>query len=107
MLYILKMFGISLLLTWLIELPVGWAMGLRGRKYIYLMLLVNLLTNPAAVLLHFLGIPQLPIEIGVVLAEALVYFWFSKDEKWKISHPIGLSIVTNGISWITGILIQI
>ena len=107
MLYLLKMFGISLLLTWVIEIPVGYVLGLRGRKCLLLMLLVNLLTNPAAVLLHLLGVSQIPIEIGVVIVEALVYRWFSKDGKWKISHPVLLSVAANVISWTSGILIQL
>lgn len=106
MAYILKMFGISLLLTWLIELPVGLLMGLRGWRYISLLLLVNLLTNPAAVALHLLGVPQIPIEMGVIAVEAVIYCWFARDERWKISHPVLLSVAANLISWISGILIQ-
>ena len=100
--YLLKMFGISLLLTLVIELAIALTWGMRSRKQILLVILVNVLTNPAAVLLCWLGIPQLPVEIAVVLTEALVY----KDPAWKISHPVLLAMVCNVISWGTGILIQ-
>ena len=104
--YILEMFGISLGLTLLIELPVGFAMGMRGKKHILLMILVNILTNPAAVLLCWLGVAQIPVEIGVFLVEAGVYYWFSRDESWNIKHPVLLALVANLVSWGSGILIQ-
>ena len=105
--YLLEMFGISLGLTLLIELPVGFAMGMRGKKHILLMILVNILTNPAAVLLCWLGVAQIPVEIAVFLVEAGIYYWFSKDEGFTIKHPILLALFANIISWTSGILIQL
>ena len=105
--YLLEMFGISLGLTLLIELPVGFAMGMRGKKHILLMILVNILTNPAAVLLCWLGVAQIPVEIAVFLVEAGIYYWFSKDEGFTIKHPILLALLANLISWTSGILIQL
>ncbi len=104
--YMLEMFGISLGLTWLIELTVAAVMGLRDRKSIFLVLLVNLLTNPAAVLLCYLGIPQFPVEIAVMVVEAWVYVSFAKDPRWQIPHPIGLSVAANLIAWLAGIFLQ-
>lgn len=104
--YLLEMFGVSLGMTLLIELPVGFVMGMRGWKYALLMGLVNVLTNPAAVFACWLGAPQLPVEIVVVAVEACVYYWFSKDNGWTIRHPVALSVAANAISWISGILIQ-
>ena len=105
--YILEMFGISLGLTLLIELPIGFAMGMREKKHILLMILVNVLTNPAAVLLCWLGVAQIPVEIAVFLVEAGIYYWFSKDENFTIKHPILLALLANLISWTSGILIQL
>ena len=104
--YLLEMFGISLLLTLLLELPVVWCMGLRKGKTILLAILVNVLSNPAAVYLHWMGVPQIPIEIGVIAVEAAVYRWFSEDENWKIPHPVFLAICANLISWTIGFIIQ-
>lgn len=101
--YLLEMFGISLLLTLVIELMIALLWGIRSKKQILLVVLVNVLTNPAAVLLCWLGIPQLPVELAVVLAEALIY----RDPAWKIPHPVLLAVVCNVISWGTGILIQL
>jgi len=100
--FLIKMFGISLLLTLAIELLIALIWGIRGRRKILLVLLVNILTNPAAVLLCWLGIPQLPVELAVVLTEALIY----KDPAWNIRRPVLLAVVCNAISWGTGILIQ-
>ena len=102
----LEMFGVSLVLTLLLELPLGWVMGLRGRKYLLLMLLVNVLTNPAAVLLHYLGLPQLPVELGVAALEAFIYLQFSKAEGWRIVHPVRLAVWCNLVSWLAGMLLQ-
>ena len=104
--YLLEMFGISLLLTLLLELPAVWVMGLRQRKTILLGILVNLLTNPAAVYLHLIGIPQIPIEIVVITVEAVVYGWFSRDENWRIPHPVRLAVIANLISWSIGYIVQ-
>ena len=78
----------------------------KNKKLLLLVLLVNILTNPAAVLLHWLGVPQIPVEIAVVLMEALIYIWFSKDESWTVPHPVGFAVVANSFSWGVGMLIQ-
>ena len=101
------MFGISLGLTLLIELPIGFVMGMCGKKHILLMVLINVLTNPAAVLACWLGAAQIPVEIAVFLVEAGIYYWFSKDEGFTVKHPVLLALLANLISWASGILIQL
>lgn len=103
--YLLEMFGVSLGLTLLLELGISRLMGLRGRDVFLLVVLVNVLTNPAAVLLNWLGLPQLPIELAVFLIEAWIYCRFAKDERWIIPHPVLLSALANGISWGFGMMI--
>lgn len=104
--YLLEMFAISLVLTLLFELPVAWCFGMRHRKEILLTVLVNILTNPAAVLLHWLGIPQIPIEFVVLIIEASIYYVFSVDRNWSIPHPVTLALIANAVSWFSGLLIQ-
>ena len=104
--YLLEMFAVSLIMTLLVEIPISRVMGLRGNKHLLLLVLVNVLTNPAAVLLHWLGVPQIPIELGVIALESAVYFWFSRDEGWRIPHPVWLSVAANTASWFLGLLIQ-
>lgn len=101
MMLILLTYGVSLGLTLLIELPVCYLMGLRSREELELVFLVNLLTNPAAVWLHTtLGLPQIPIEVLVVVIECYVYHQFRQP------HPLWLSLLANGISWGLGLVLQ-
>lgn len=106
MIYYLQMFGLSLGLTVAIELIVGWLFGLHSREQLLLLILVNVLTNPAAVWLHhFMGLPQLPIEIAVVIVECYVYHSFQQE--LHRSRPLLLSLTANGASWALGLLIQL
>lgn len=104
--HLLEMFGISLVLTLILELPLAFLMGIRGRSGAAMVVLSNILTNPAAVLLCRLGMPQLPVELGVVLVEGAVYYIFSRDKNWKIPHPVWTSVICNAVSWLTGMLLQ-
>lgn len=100
-------FLISLSLTLAMELPIAYAWGLRGRA-LAVAALTNLLTNPVAVALHILaGIPQIPIELGVVAAEAAIYRSFSRTPGWHLPKPALLALVSNAVSWGVGLLIQL
>lgn len=103
--YLFKMFAFSLILTILLELPVLRILKMRGRGCLLLTVLVNVLTNPAAVLLNWLGLHQLPIEAAVILVEGWIYVRFSKDERWDIPHPVICAVVSNIVSWTAGVLI--
>ena len=106
--YLLQMFGISLVLTLLIEWLITFLWGLRGKKEFLLVTLVNIVTNPAAVLSYWLyrvycadtswGV-QIVIEIMVVVVEALIYRSFAREEGFKIKWPVVLAIVANALSW--------
>ena len=111
--YLLQMFGISLLLTLLIEWLVAFLWGIRGKKGLLLVTLVNIVTNPAAVLTYWLYrvycadtsiVVQIGIEIVVVVVEALIYQSFAKEESFRIKWPIALGIVANALSWGVGVL---
>lgn len=99
--YILLLYGISFGLTLLIEFPVCYLMGMKRQDQLELVFLVNLLTNPAAVWLHTTaGLPQIPVEILIVITEYYVY------RQFRESHPLRLSLLANGISWGLGVLLQ-
>ncbi len=100
-------FVISLILTLAIELPIALLWGLRGRTLV-VVTLANIMTNPLAVALHTaVGVPQLPIEIGVVAAEAVVYCTFSRTPEWQIGRPVWLAVVSNTVSWGLGLVLQL
>lgn len=96
--------GLSLALTLLIELPVAWLWGLRGRDLI-LAALVNVLTNPAVVLLHqFFPAwgATLVLEAGAVLVEGWYYQRFGQSARC----PWLLSLSANALSFGLGLLIN-
>ena len=94
----IEIFALSLGLTLMIEVPIAWAWGLRGRELLTV-LIANVMTNPLAVALHLSGIPQLPIELGVVLAEGFAYSRHFEKRPWM------LALVSNAISWGLGLIL--
>lgn len=133
--WLIKMFVISLIFTIIIEVAVAYCFRIRTIKKLLLITLVNILTNPPAVLLHWLGsiylqnisdlYLQLVIEIMVVITEALIYQSFSdssvckvttdsnsternrhlRASQWNIPHTFMLSLVSNVCSWTAGIIL--
>lgn len=94
----LKIFALCLGLTLLIELPSAYLWGLRGRELVTV-LMANVMTNPLAVALNLCGIPQVPIELGVVLAEGFAYSLHFEKRPWL------LSLISNAVSWGIGLLL--
>ncbi len=99
----------SLCATLALELIFARLYGVRGRELL-LVLLVNCLTNPPAVLLNALlrdSFPahrlliQLPIEALVVLTEGALY-----RQKSNLPHPWRFSLAANAVSYLTGILLS-
>lgn len=95
-------FVISLGLTLLLELPFVYLWGLRSRHDLTLAALVNVLTNPAAVLLHMLGVPALPLEAVVIAVEGSCY----RARGAAIRHPFRLALLANGFSYGAGCLLN-
>ena len=122
--YLLEMFLISLILTIVIELVVIWLFSrirrsmsfIHKKQGVFLVVLVNVLTNPPAVLICwivrlYLGnvsamIVQLLTEAAVVVVEAWVYHIFAKEKQWDIRNPVVLSGVANICSWLCGIVLM-
>lgn len=92
---------ISFLLTLSIEGIYGYLWGLRG-KDLYLLFLVNLLTNPAVVLINAMtGAVFLP-ELTAVLVEGALYRFLGE----KVSYPWLFSLSVNVFSYSLGCVIQ-
>lgn len=112
---LIRMFGVSLIVTLAVELAAAFLLGVRFWKGMALVFLVNTLTNPPAVLLYWLSRLYLPevsgmaaqmiIEIAVVAAEALVYCRFVQVAGWRIKRPVLLSVIANVCSWTLGLLL--
>ncbi len=153
--YLVKMFGISLGLTMVVELVVAFVvrLGIKGRMHrgmkteqtsdggrhgvsgvkdafdhgsrdrpslgskrhmALLVVLVNVLTNPLAVLFCWLGRMWLPpflslplelaVEAAVVAVEAWIYRSFMEKPGWGTGRPLLLSVATNVCSWTAGVV---
>jgi len=118
LIYLLKMFCISLILTLVLELLTAVLLRVElSKKNVYLIGLVNLLTNPPAVLLVWLGrqffggnfslLLEIFVEIVVILTESSIYRKFVREENWNMKHPILLAVIANIISWGVGFVLQL
>lgn len=128
--YLIEMFGVSLALTVAVELAVLFLLERQRfrvpmqaverqnmRNVTLLAILVNVLTNPPAVLLCWLGktympdVPRMPlqlaVEIAVVAVEACIYRSFAKKPRWKIGSPVRLAVTANVCSWLTGVIFSL
>lgn len=112
--YYLFTFGISLLLTLVIEILIGLIWGMRNGRQILLVILVNILTNPCVNFLNLCGKSlwnfgigwQIVLEIAAAVAEAGIYVIFSKKDGWNIRHPVLLSVCANAVSYGIGCIIS-
>lgn len=125
--YLFEMFFVSLILTIIVELAVvllcsrvrglhSFLPAIYGKKRILLVVLVNVLTNPPAVLVCWLfrlylpGMPEISVqlvtEVLVVAAEAGIYRSFAKEPQCEIEHPVMLSAAANLCSWLFGVIVM-
>ena len=116
----------SLALTEAAELCADWILGLRSRRGLCIVALVNLLTNPAVVLLSVLvprysaadisyGALVAALELWAWLTEALIYwkcrigqYWENEDSmvlRIPALTPFLLSSVLNLVSFTAGKLV--
>ncbi len=94
--------AISLLLTLLFEVSFALVCGIRTGKGILLTVLVNTLTNPVVVLLHWF-FPQVwvtaALEIAAVLVEGGIYKLCSDS----IRRPFLYALAINAFSYFCGL----
>lgn len=109
--WIFRTLFISLIMTLLLELLFCLAAGVRGKKDLLLVCLVNVLTNPFVVLTNYITLYYTRwnhvlvvgvLEIGAVIVEGICYYMYGK----KIRHPFYLSLCANIFSYGTGLLIN-
>lgn len=102
---------ISLALTLVLETIFCFAVGLRGVRNFTVVVLVNILTNPAVVVLNNLlsrsgSLPPALIiailELAAVIVEALYY----RSCGDNIKHPFALSFGANAFSFFTVLFIN-
>ncbi len=98
-------FALSLLLTLVFEGVIALAWGVRKRDLL-LFVLVNVLTNPVAVLLHALfpglGVTAV-LEAGVVLVEGALY----QRLGYAVRRPWLFSLCANIFSFCMGLAVDL
>jgi len=104
--------AISLLATIILEFSFFLLTGKRDKKDLLLVLLVNVLTNPAVVLLYWLSalytvLPDAPVklilEVSAILLEGYYYSRYGREFR----RPYLFSAAANGFSFGVGALIQL
>lgn len=104
---------VSLLLTLLIETTCALLFGVRGKKNIRLVMLVNVFTNPIVVFTINMVVFKKPeyyvpvyvlMEIFAFVSEGLIY---EKKLDYHKMRPAHLSVVLNGISVSTGLILSL
>ena len=104
---LLPALGVSLLLTLVLEGVFGLIWGVKGRKDWLLLLLVNVVTNPIVVTLHYCVSSfwafTVVLEVAAVAAEWLAY------RKWGHStKPAFLfALCANCFSYFSGLLLNL
>lgn len=102
---------ISLGLTLLLELLIALLFQVRAVRDLLLVTLVNLMTNPAVVLLHRLLTDKtaLPVPLVIALLEAAAFLTealYYRRYAEKIGHPFLFSLGANVFSFSGGILLS-
>ena len=106
----LKVLSISLLLTLIFEEIFALLWGLRGKRELTIIALVNILTNPVVVLTYhtttgLFGWPVIPVtavlEIGAVLVEWRCLHACSE----QLKRPFLFALLANAFSYGLGLVI--
>lgn len=99
-------FLVSLVLTLLIETPLSLLFKARGKELL-LVALVNVLTNPAVVLLSAVMGDSLQIQIFPEILVILIEGYYYKKYGSYIEHPFLCALCCNSVSYGFGIILKI
>ena len=108
----LKSLAVSLVLTLALELGFALAWGLRGKRELTVVALVNCLTNPPAVLLHHaavhtLGWGNVPVTAALELAVVVVEWRCYRACSEKLKRPLLFAVCANGFSYGAGCVLNL
>lgn len=108
----LKILAVSLLLTLIFEEVFAWTWGLRGKRELGLVALVNCLTNPPVVLLYHTAagfrhwnaaLVTAVLEIAAVVVEWFCYRAFSE----QVKKPLLFALLINLFSYGAGCAVNL
>lgn len=104
--------GMSLILTLLLEVGFALIYGIRDRKDIVLLILVNILTNPLVVLSYYLIINYTVVNglIAIVVLELMAIFtegYYYRTYGKTFRRPLLFSVYINLFSYLTGQVLKL
>lgn len=109
---LLKSLALSLALTLILEAAFFLITGKRNKKDLLLLVLANVITNPAVVLIYCLSMwfthlnliaLTAVLELAAVATEGFIYRRYGQDFK----RPYLFSLAANGVSFGCGLLLQL
>ncbi len=108
----LTILALSLALTLLLEEGFALAWGLRGRRELAVVALVNILTNPAVVLLYHTAVGlwrlgAVPVTIALESAAVLVEWLFYRACSEQLRRPFLFALLANAFSYGVGCIINL
>lgn len=104
--------AVSLGLTLVLELGFALAWGLRGRRELTVVILVNILTNPAVVLSYHTAVglwgwPPVPVTAVLESAAVAVEWLCYRECSEQLKRPFLFSLLANGFSYGIGCIINL
>jgi len=108
---VLKTLAVSLALTLALEEGFALAWGLRGRRELTVVALVNVLTNPAVVLLHHTAVglwgwSGLPVTAALEAMAVLTEWRCYRACSEQLQKPFLFALLANAFSYGAGLLLQ-
>lgn len=109
----LKILAVSLLLTLIFEEIFAFIWGLRGKRELGLVALVNCLTNPPVVLLYYTAtgfwhwnavLVTIILETAAILTEWFCYRAFSEQVKKPLLFALLVNLFSYGIGCVINLL---
>ena len=107
----LAVLGVSLVLTLVLEEGFALAWGLRGRWELTMVALMNCLTNPVVVLLHYTAVTlwrwsALPVTAALEAA-AVVEWWCYRTYSEQVKRPFVFALLINLFSYSAGCIVNL
>lgn len=103
--------GISLMLTWLLESLVYLFVQKKTWRDYFVLILVNLVTNPVVVLLsvccNFEGIADNLLTAVLEISAVLVEWQLYKNCALHIHRPFVFALCANAFSYFAGLILQL
>lgn len=105
-----KILVVSLLLTLLFEEGFAFLWGLRGRRELTIIALVNLLTNPVVVLAYhtttdLFGWPPVLVTAVLETGAVVVEWYFLKACSEQLKRPFLFALLANTFSYGLGLVL--